>query len=239
MNDTTQVQHRTIRKRQMTGNSALKAAAEPRVPRTTGTKATSQRAEARRRALLDAAYQLFTSKGLQHSSLDDVIALSGGSRSTVYELFGSKDGLFEAMLLEHCETMMGPVFELTLSGQHPREVLCEFANGLIGKIYSDESLRHIRMIMLEAQHYPETAEFFRRYGPTVVKRRLADYLRRMTAEGVLRIDDPEEAADIFLIMVEGPWSPLRFMGGDIPPLDVLRSHARRVVELFLRGTLAG
>lgn len=237
MNDTTQVQHRTTRKRQITGDALLQAteAGTETLPRP-GPKA-SQRAEARRRAMLDAAYQLFTTKGLQHTSLDDVIALSGGSRSTLYEMFGNKDGLFEEMLREHCESMMGPVFELTLTGHHPREVLCQFANAFLDKIYSEESLRSIRRIMQEALHYPETADFFRR-APNMVKLRLGAYLRRMTDEGHLRIENPDEAAELFLLMVEGPWSPLRFASGEIPAPDALRKHAHRAVEIFLKGTLA-
>lgn len=238
MNDTTQVQHRTNRKRQTSGSAVPDGAeAATGAPRKAAAKAAGQRAEARRRAMLEAAHQLFMTKGLQHTSLDDVIALSGGSRSTLYELFGNKDGLFEEMLREHCETMMGPVFELTLQGRHPREVLCQFAQSFLAKIYSEESLRGIRMIMQEAQHYPETADFFRR-APNFVRTRLGEYMRRMTEEGHLRLEMPEQAANMFMLMVEGPWSPLRFASEDIPDPEELNRHARMAVEIFLKGALA-
>ena len=86
-------------------------------------------------------------------------------------------------------------------------------------------------------HYPETADFFRR-APNMVKLRLGAYLRRMTEEGHLRIENPDEAAELFLLMVEGPWSPLRFACSQMPEPEALRQHAHRAVEIFLKGTLA-
>ena len=64
-----------------------------------------KRLAARREAFLAAAKEVFQKKGFAEATLDDVIAVSGGSRQTLYELFGGKQGLFEAIISETCETI--------------------------------------------------------------------------------------------------------------------------------------
>src|SRR3546814_8176513 len=65
-----------------------------------GPRPLGPRAEARRRALLDAAARLFVTKGFEKTTLSDLVGTAGGSRATIYELFGSKAGLFRAMMEE-------------------------------------------------------------------------------------------------------------------------------------------
>ena len=73
-------------------------AASARIPPT-------KRLAARREAFLAAARQVFEKKGFAEATLDDVVALSGGSRQTLYALFGGKQGLFEAITSDTCETI--------------------------------------------------------------------------------------------------------------------------------------
>ena len=44
-------------------------------------------------------------RAIADATLDDIIARSGGSRQTLYALFGGKQGLFEAIISENCETI--------------------------------------------------------------------------------------------------------------------------------------
>jgi AcrR family transcriptional regulator len=50
-----------------------------------------------RRALLDAAAQVFARKGIDAASVDDVAAAAGFTKGAVYSNFGSKDGLVTAV----------------------------------------------------------------------------------------------------------------------------------------------
>ena len=56
--------------------------------------------EATRRALLDAAADLFTERGFARTSLDDVAAVARVTKGAIYHHFGSKPGLFEALFDE-------------------------------------------------------------------------------------------------------------------------------------------
>ena len=56
--------------------------------------------EATRRALLDAAAELFTERGFARTSLDDVAAAARVTKGAIYHHFGSKPGLLEALFDE-------------------------------------------------------------------------------------------------------------------------------------------
>ncbi len=51
-----------------------------------------------RRALLDAAAQVFARRGIDAASVDDVAAAAGFTKGAVYSNFGSKDGLVAALV---------------------------------------------------------------------------------------------------------------------------------------------
>jgi AcrR family transcriptional regulator len=67
-----------------------------------------------RDVLLDAATDLFTTRGYRRLRMEDVAAAAGVSRQTVYNEFGSKLGLARAVLLRHTERFLDGIDE-TLS----------------------------------------------------------------------------------------------------------------------------
>jgi AcrR family transcriptional regulator len=56
--------------------------------------------EATRRALLDAAADLFTERGFAKTSLDDIAAVARVTKGAIYHHFASKPGLLEALFDE-------------------------------------------------------------------------------------------------------------------------------------------
>lgn len=56
--------------------------------------------EATRRALLDAAAELFTERGFARTSLDDIAGVARVTKGAIYHHFSSKPGLFEALFEE-------------------------------------------------------------------------------------------------------------------------------------------
>ena len=66
----------------------------------------TERGLKRRQALLDAATDIFSTEGYTGTTLDMIIARAGGSRRSLYQYFGDKDGLFSAVMQHHVGTMM-------------------------------------------------------------------------------------------------------------------------------------
>jgi AcrR family transcriptional regulator len=71
----------------------------------------SPRGDARRRAILDAARDLFVEHGFDGVSMNEVVNRSGGSLATVYQQFGSKEGLFAAILQELSADIVAPFLD--------------------------------------------------------------------------------------------------------------------------------
>lgn len=87
------------------------------------------RGQARRRALLQGAAKLFKDKGYQATSLSDLIKEAGGSRASLYDYFGGKEGLLRAMLEEHTERIL---FDLSALKPDPEKTSPEEALNQLG-----------------------------------------------------------------------------------------------------------
>jgi len=201
-----------------------------------GTKACGTRGDARRRAILDAAWQVFLEKGFERTTLGDIIAVSGGSRSTLYEAFGDKDGLFETAITRRCEEFVERLQEVTLSDSDPEQALTEFGRHFATEIMSPDSQKFIRLMISGSDQFPKVVDRFLNRAPSAVRAILADYLRVATARGQLRVTDPEQAASTFLGFLHGDgYLRLLLRPADLMTPDEIRRHVDGAVRIFLDG----
>ena len=195
------------------------------------------RGRARRKALLDAAAALFMEKGFEKTTLTDIISRAGGSRATLYEHFGDKEGLFRAMMEENSARIQEGLAAIQADEQAPPEDgLTRFALHLVGALLDDRTIAIVRVLVSEGGRIPDIAEAFFRIGPETAQRRLADYLERQTAAGALRVAEPEAAARGFIGMITGNILLRRLI---LPEqslaMEEMERYAGRVVALFLAG----
>lgn len=196
---------------------------------------------ARRQALLDAARRLFIEKGFEKTTLSDIIALAGGSRATLYEHFGDKAGLFRAMMEESSANILK-----VLCAAHadesvsPEAGLTCFAMSLVRELLSERAAAVLRVLIAEGGRIPDVADSFFRIGPDTSTIRLAEYLKHLSDAGVLRIDNPRDAAQAFLGMVTGSLLiRVLILPESTPPMEELERYVRQSVALFLHGTRPG
>ncbi|WP_083901260.1 TetR/AcrR family transcriptional regulator [Azospirillum sp. B4] len=195
-----------------------------------------RRAEARRTAMLDAALKVFMEKGFERATLGDIVALSGGSRATLYDLFGGKEGLFLAVLevvTIHIGQLMNDIAE---SCGPPEEVLLQFGTSLLEALVQPDVMAMNRILVAEGRLFPDQLEGFFRTGPDQSREKVADYLRRAAGQGLIVVDDPGTAARIFFGMVTAGYS----FEGQINPARLgdtayRRVYVEQVVRLFLNG----
>lgn len=195
------------------------------------------RGEARRRAMLDAAWNILLEKGFSGVTLNEVISRSGGSRTTLYEAFGGKDGLIAAVLTEKCQEFSAELDISLETTSPPREALINFATLLTHKILSDEAVRITHILQAEAHHFPNIFETFTKQGPQHTTTRLTEYLKRQCDRGLLRIEDPLVAARALLAMIDAQWRQSLL---DISPRqptsdDEITLRSRQVIDLFMNG----
>jgi AcrR family transcriptional regulator len=79
--------------------------------------------ELRRQQLLELAEELFGERGYEGSSMDELCRRAGVTKPVVYELFGSKDGLFRACLERWGVQLAASIVEAVRAHQEPEDRL--------------------------------------------------------------------------------------------------------------------
>jgi AcrR family transcriptional regulator len=213
------------------------APAKPAPPRRDHKRLT---AEERREAIMDAAKDLFLTKGYAATALEEVVAVSGGSLSTVYQLFGNKQGLWEALVKRVCDQVTAPLHDAMIHQGGPRAVLKAFAQRLDTLERSPETGGGLRLILAEGGKYPELASSLFATGPDEGRQVVVAYLDAEVAAGRLVIADTRIAADQFCDLVCADTKLRNACGvmADLSPEDIDR-RLDAAVEMFLKMYGAG
>lgn len=223
-------------------NSSHKAdvAAGAAGPPPAGPATCGPRGLARRQAILTAARRLFIEKGFEKTTLSDIIAVAGGSRATLYEHFGDKEGLFRAIMEEDNAMILSGLAPAQADDRvTPEAGLTAFALHLVKALLNEETTGTVRILISEGDRVPDIAEAFFRIGPENAIRRLAEYLQRLSDNGTLKIEDPAAAAQAFLGMVTGNLLIRRLiLPQSAPAIPDLDRYVRQAVRLFLNGARA-
>lgn len=209
-------------------------------PPAAGPATCGPRGLARRQAILAAARRLFIEKGFEKTTLSDIIAVAGGSRATLYEHFGDKEGLFRAIMEEDNAMILSGLAPAQADDRvTPEAGLTAFALHLVKALLNEETTGTVRILISEGDRVPDIAEAFFRIGPENAIRRLAEYLQRLTDNGTLQIEDPAVAAQAFLGMVTGNLLVRRLiLPQSAPAIPDLDRYVRQAVRLFLNGARA-
>jgi TetR/AcrR family transcriptional repressor of mexJK operon len=158
---------------------------------------------------MEAATTLFLRKGYAGTSMDEIAALAGVSKQTIYTHFADKVGLFSDLILRNAERVdefveqVDAIFEDT---DGLEKALLDLARRYIALVIRPEVLHLRRLVIGEAGHFPDLAETYYKRVPERVLGTLASNLRRMAERGLLRLDDPTLAANHFVALIL--WVPL-------------------------------
>lgn len=144
----------------------------------------------RRQAFVDAAREAFFAKGYAGTTMSSIAGKVGGSKTTLWSYFPSKEELFAAVvddIVEHYAQAL--VVDLPSEGDI-RIALLQFAHALMETILSEPIIALHRLVAGEATRFPHLAEMFYERGPRRGKARLAAYVEHAMERGQLRRGDP-------------------------------------------------
>ena len=196
------------------------------------------RSARKRRAVLDAAREVFLRGGYLGTNMDEIAALSGVSKQTVYKHFGSKEALF-VEIVTSMTTGAGDTVHDRLpepaEGDDLAEYLREYAYRQLTVVLTPDLMRLRRLVIGEVPRFPELARVLHEGGPARAMRAMAALFERLAGEGRLAVDDPETAASHFnwLVMAEPVNRAMLLGDGAIPSQEELRRHAEDGVRVFL------
>ena len=130
------------------------------------------RGEARNNKLQKVAADLFLKRGYEGVSIDRIVELAGGSKSTVYSEFGGKCGLFIRSIENLCREANKPLTKIDYAGLNLEASLKKLAFQILKLITAKRSVELHRLAIGEALNCPEVGEAWYTHGPA---KRLRSY----------------------------------------------------------------
>lgn len=189
--------------------------------------------DVRREAILAIATELFREVGYERASMAMISARIGGSKTTLYNYFKSKEELFAAAMMEAMEERGEELTNLLDPGAEDVEkVLRRFAKAYVALVTAPEALAITRTAVAEGTSSGLGPALYRR-GPQRGWQQIADYLRQLQERGVLGGGTPElMAVHLKGLLEAGMVEPLLFGAKPELSADIAINAA---VSAFLRA----
>jgi TetR/AcrR family transcriptional regulator, mexJK operon transcriptional repressor len=188
--------------------------------------------------ILEAATAAFLRSGYLGTSMDEIAALAGVSKQTVYKHFADKENLFKEIVISTVNQAGDPVYGETLdfgAGDTLEADLRHLARRQLAMVLQPKLMQLRRLVIGEVTRFPELGRAFyeRGFGRSVGA--LASAFERLAARGVLRLDDPQLAAAHFnWLIMSVPVNRAMLLGDEaIPDAAELNRYADAGVRAFL------
>lgn len=186
------------------------------------------------RRIIEAARGRFDAHGFERASVDAIAADAGVSKMTIYSHFASKEGLFEAVIRDRTDRVMGGLAGVeALDPTQPQKALLAVGEQFLTLAREEEALGQFRSLYGAAGAQPEACRAFYRQGADRLIGDLAAYLRRADARGTLHIRHPRQAADLFLAMFLGDGHIRGLLMLDMPDARENKALLREAVRVFI------
>ncbi len=164
--------------------------------------AKTQKGQERVRGLLVHAMDVFIECGYEGASLDKIIRKAGGSKATLYQNFGSKEGLFIAAL----ELMADDLYEACVSDYVPGRTLAEdlrsFGGIFLQGILAPRSVAVMRLIYAQSTHLAHVGQWFYQSG---IEASYLGFAKVLENHINAPLDDLKATAAVFLEALRGPF----------------------------------
>ncbi len=194
----------------------------------------------RRKAFVDAARSAFFAHGYAGTTMSSIASKVGGSKTTLWSYFPSKEDLFEAVVDDIVE-QYGQLLSIELPLDEPvQDVLHRFGNLLVTKLTATPILSLYRLVVGEAERFPHLAETFYDRGPRRGKARTAEWVAEKMVRGELRMGDPMRAVQQFTGLCQSGIYQFALLGlPEARDLARLRADVDDAVDTFYRAWKPG
>jgi len=193
----------------------------------------AQSAEETRRRVLDAVYDELREAPARPVSIDRVARAAGVARSTVYVIYGSRAGLFDALAADLLER---GGFERVLEAVADPDPRVTVRDGIAGGVHTFAAHRDVfRALFSMAALDPDAVGGAMHRGEERRARGMARLAKRLARQGALRAGlTAKQAADRLWVLTSFDAFDLLSSGRALPADDV----AAALVEMAERDVLA-
>jgi TetR/AcrR family transcriptional repressor of mexJK operon len=189
--------------------------------------------------VLDAARTLFLRQGYAGTTMEDIAALAGLTKRTVYNNYADKEALFVQIVADVTsfadefvrDLRSEPVDGLTAATLPAAldELGCRLALAAVRA----EVVALRRLLIGESQAFPALAAEYYARAPGQVIEALAARFAHLSRVGLMRVQDARGAAAQFGYLVAGEHLDRAVLTGTIPPNERIVAVAREGVRTFL------
>jgi AcrR family transcriptional regulator len=200
-------------------------------------RTTTELSPAKREQILRGARAAFAELGYERTSVDLIATRAGCSKATIYNHFHDKKALFFASFAGEVQIRESFIAILEAAPSANVEAdLRALADALLRLVVSPNNMRRWRIIAAEVERFPEMGQSLWACGAQIGHEKLAAWLERAGSAGLLRIDDPADAAVDFSGLVHGDLHRKLQLGvvGEASEEDI-RRNVDRAVATFLRA----
>lgn len=219
---------------------------------------TSKTRGKKRQAILNTAIQVFKEMGFHNASMNVIAARVGGSKSTLYNHFPSKEAIFLeiirniakvqslnadslasadiSLLSEEAKNNIDEAYRILQTP--PKDVkatLQLFGENFISFLYTPEILA-IRRLLLSELKESEIGEFYYQNGPRYTFLLISSYLEKAMDAGLLKKSDPLIAASHLRSLLEsGLYEYFLLSKEEKLSIEEIRKQVAAAVNTFLTG----
>ena len=185
--------------------------------------------------ILNSAQELFFNKGFDETSLEMIINKAGGSRRSIYNEFGDKQGLLMAVIQRQVtvQTEIFTTIDRNLAAKVALNKVCfEFVKGML----SPELMSLFRLVVQQVVKFPQLGEMIYQKGPLAGILPLTDYLKHLAEKKIIVADDFQFSAQMLIEMAKGPLHTRSLLLPDKVATDEEIEHqVAQAVEIFLNA----
>lgn len=192
--------------------------------------------EQRRTAILEAAADVFATKGFSGATTAEIAKLARVSKRDLYDQFESKEGLLAAMVRAYSETL--PI-AADLGNPDTRDAFLDqlgtFGRSFLADLCQPHRTALYRLAASEAGRVNELGKAIHEAGAGPVEASMRAFVGKAIAAGVLRSEDAHLAMSAFFGVLVGESHVWQIVGAEeIPTEDEIAARTEMAVEAVRR-----
>lgn len=185
-------------------------------------------AAVRRNEILDAAEQLFVTKGFDKTSTNDILERVGIARGTLYYHFGSKEEILDAIIQRMSETLVKRA--AGVAAQKGKPVLERLTEMMLA-LNVDSELGHEIMAQV---HKPQNALMHQKMQEGLlagITPLITGLIEEGIAQGLCQTDYPAQAAEMMLLYSNTAFDALAEHSRDEEKIAAFIYHTERILGM--------
>lgn len=189
----------------------------------------------RRQQIEAAAYALLAEKGYKSTSMLAVAKKAGASNETLYKWYGNKQALFSAMVQSNASKAEQLVRTFNEKGMGPLQTIEQLGPILLRIVTGEKAISLNRAAAGDVHETGMLGGLIADGGKRTILPLLTGVMHQANVDGLLRLDDPQEAAEIYLSLLIGDLQIERVIGvRDVLDDEQINRRALRAYRLILR-----